>query len=91
MQKEGGKQRKNKEEGGKFALTREKTRKSRLRGLQSVHVIEGMIQLLAGSLVFQLLIVQFICTSLSRGSRWRKREARADRKEEIRREEKREI
>lgn len=42
--------------------------------LQCVHVIEGMIQLLAGSLEFQLLIVQFVCTSLSRGSRWRKTE-----------------
>lgn len=41
--------------------------------LQRVHVIEGMIQLLTGRLVFQLLIVQFVCTPLSRGSRWRKR------------------
>lgn len=37
--------------------------------LQRVHVIEGMIQLLTGSLIFQLLIVQFVC----RGSRWRRR------------------
>lgn len=44
--------------------------------LQGVQIIEGMIQLLTDSLVFQLLIVQFVCTSWSRerarAGRWEK-------------------
>lgn len=34
-----------------------------MQGLQGVHIIEGMIQLLTDSLVFQLLSVQFVCRS----------------------------
>lgn len=48
-----------------------------------------MIQLLTGSLVFQLLTVQFVCTSVSRGSRWKeevdRREESGRRKREIKR------
>lgn len=40
-----------------------------MQGLQGVHIIEGMIQLLADSLEFQLLSVQFICRSKGRVSR----------------------
>lgn len=39
---------------------------SETQGLQGVHIIEGMIQLLADSLVFQLLSVQFVCRSKGR-------------------------
>lgn len=37
-----------------------------MQGLHGVHIIEGMIQLLADSLVFQLLSVQFVCRSKGR-------------------------
>lgn len=43
------------------------------QGLQGVHIIEGMIQLLADSLEFQLLSVQLICRPQGREKRrWRR-------------------
>lgn len=39
---------------------------SLMQGLQGVHIIESIIQLLADSLEFQLLSVQFVCTSKGR-------------------------
>lgn len=54
--------------------------KSWMQALQGVHIIEGVIQLLADSLEFQLLSVQLVCASPSREreSRWREMQNGSD-------------
>jgi len=60
-----------------------------MQALQGVHIIEGIIQLLTDSLVFELLSVQLVCSSKGRekaGGRCRTMKTKEEEKERNHRE-----